>query len=143
MRQYDYRHNYILEKRKQRAFTLVEVVASVALLAVLLTASLMAYGRHASQIRQAHTQLAAINALDEVITDWMRYPSAYDGRTSGYCGAQSQFRWQVAQIPDVVTDTFGAQVLRWQVYDASDESLVAPVAQLDVLEPTRNLTPTP
>ena len=118
---------------RSRGITLIEVVVSLALMAILLTAVLMAYGRHVRQIRQAHQRLTAVKACDELISLWMQRPSQFVGRTSGVFAAHPELRWRLVPLMSPAADAFESLILRWEVFAASDRRSKFPLVQIDVL----------
>lgn len=53
-----------------RGLTIVEVIAGLALLSTLLVSILVTYRAHAAQVRGAQDRLAAIEAADDLLTEW-------------------------------------------------------------------------
>jgi len=117
-----------------RGFSLIEVVASLMLMGILMTSALMAYGSHAAQIRKANDRLAAIDACDALISDWMQRPSAFEGHTSGILNRpQQQYRWRRFVLNSHAANRFDAQVVRWEMYQQPRNKHSEPIVTLDVL----------
>lgn len=78
----------------RRAFTLVEVVASLMLLGTLLVGILTAHRRHSEQVRGARERLAGVAAAEGLLERW-RAEGAWGGTSnSGTFKDNSEFKWR-------------------------------------------------
>ncbi len=88
---------------RRRAFSLIEVVASLVLLGTLLVGILSAHRQHASQVRSAKARLGAIAAANRLLEQW---------RDEGVWGASAStgtfkdctdlaWRWNVVAAPEL------------------------------------------
>ena len=54
----------------KRGLTLIEVMASLALMGSLLAALVMSHGRHRKQVRLAEKRIVALEIADRLLTQW-------------------------------------------------------------------------
>ena len=78
---------------RARALTLIEVVASLVLLATTATALLLAQGRSLEQLRAVREQHMASKLARELITHWKLEPPAPTTAMEGSFGARAGWRW--------------------------------------------------
>lgn len=86
-----------------KAFTLVEVVASLLLLGTLLVGLLSAHRQHTRQIRSAELRLEAIAAADQLLKSWQTEGTWGSVKSSGRFKDHEKFVWQwtVRTSPDL------------------------------------------
>lgn len=115
----------------RRAFTLVEVVASLMLLGTLLVGILATHRRHAAQIRSAQARLAAIASADKLLADWREQGMWGAAAPSGNCeGSELAWRWTVKNAPEL--RRVGAAIGRLEIVDKrSDDTL--PLVGVEIL----------
>lgn len=96
-------HARLFKNCCQRAFTLVEVVASLMLLGTLLVGILTAHRRHVEQIRNAKTRLAAIAVAENLLEQWRKEGTWGAVARGGTIKGSSEFawRWTVTTPPEL------------------------------------------
>jgi prepilin-type N-terminal cleavage/methylation domain-containing protein len=99
----------------RRAFTLVEVVASLMLLGTLLVAILVAHRRHVEQIRHAEARLAATEAADGLLAKWSAEGTWGATKNAGEFEGRPGLAWQWTVIPAQGLNRLGAAVGRLEV----------------------------
>lgn len=102
---------------RESGFTLVEVVASIALVGTLLVTILMAYGRTARQVRLAQKRLAAIEAADQLMQQWLLDPQTVPIDQSGTISEEDRLEWRTQSIEKEGTEMLGVEVVRLEVFD--------------------------
>lgn len=115
-----------------RAFTLVEVVASLMLLGTLLVGVLVAHRRHVAQIRTATRRLEAVAAADQLLESW-RAKGAWgpDSKSGRFAEASNLvWRWSVSTPPEL--RPIYAAIGRLEVLDASRTD-ARPLASVEIL----------
>src|SRR5688572_7323830 len=95
-----------------RAFTLVEVVASLMLLGTLLVGILVAHRRPAEQIRNAKVRLAAIETTDKLLAKWTEQGIWGAVAASGHFEDQSNLVWRWTVLPAPELRRVGAAIGR-------------------------------
>jgi prepilin-type N-terminal cleavage/methylation domain-containing protein len=91
--------NIFGRRRRRDGLTLVEVVVSLALLATLAVAILIAYGSHQRQMRAAQLQLEAQQIADELLAGW--YDSANPiprDRFGAVSGREDSWWWRTTTV---------------------------------------------
>jgi hypothetical protein len=101
----------------RRAFSLVEVVASVFLVGTLLVAVLVAHRRAITQTRLAQRRLDAVETLDQLLIA-RQGPDAEDYQLArGKAPGQNPFLWRSTMRDEPSLVELGAGVLRIELYD--------------------------
>jgi len=114
-----------------RAFTLVEVVASLMLLGTLLVAILVAHRRHVEQIRHAEARIAAVEAADGLLAKWSAEGTWGATKNDGEFEDRPGLAWRWTVIPTPGLTRLGAAVGKLEVI-GNDGSVLS---QVDLLTP--------
>lgn len=121
-------------RRARRGTTLIEAVASLALLGALLTALLLARSRVTRQMAAADRRLAAVGTADTLLNQWWQggnLPRNSAGQT------RDGFAWSTRVVRNAPAEQLGAAVLRLEVSDASPRPAMPPVV-VELLVPAAN-----
>jgi len=110
----------------RRAFTLVEVIASLMLLGTLLVAILVAHRRHVQQIRSAEARLVAVQAADGLLAKWSAEGSWGAATSTGEFEGRRDLTWRWTVIPQPELSRLGAAVGRLEVV-GNDGSILSHV----------------
>lgn len=103
---------------RTNGFSLIEVVASLMLVGTLLVTVLTAHRQNARQTRTAQQRLAAINVLDELLSDpEMLAQMEPDGKVPG----EHPFYWRTSVRADAAANQLGAMIWRVEVFDPGYE----------------------
>ena len=102
----------------RRAFTLVEVVASLMLLGTLLVSILVAHRRHVQQIRSADCRLAAVQAADGLLAKWSADGSWGATKNEGEFEGRTDFTWRWTITPAPELNRLGAAIGKLEVVGA-------------------------
>ena len=89
---------------KRGGVTLVEVVASIAILSTLLTSILFAYGQHIRQLKKADQILTAVQLADDFLTDGVITKTIGELEPAGVFQADTDFVWRIQSKPAVVSN---------------------------------------
>lgn len=104
--------------RSQNGFSLIEVIASLMLVGTLLVAVLTAHRRNLQQTIRAEKRLAAVTALDALMTERMSPSSEKNDDLPEYqIAGYPDFLWRSHDRYDAAAESLGAVVLRIEVYD--------------------------
>jgi prepilin-type N-terminal cleavage/methylation domain-containing protein len=105
-------------KSYRRAFTLVEVVASLALAGTLLVAILVAHQRHVAQVRRATVRMRAIEAADKLLSSWRSDETGGPTKASGNLPGAPEFswRWTIRECREL--SSVGAAIGRLEIWNA-------------------------
>jgi Tfp pilus assembly protein PilE len=105
---------------RRKGLTLVEVVASLLLLACLLTGILTAYANHARQIRRAQLRLRAVTIADRMLTGWIRTSTAIPENSSGTVPDDATLKWQTRTVDGPEShEAMGIHVVRLEILGAT------------------------
>lgn len=125
-----------MRSAKYTGLTLIEVLASLTLLATLLVAVLKSHDRLARQSRLAHERLAAIEAAERLLDEWsVTEPMAIPAR-SGQTIGEPSFHWTIETREDPNLDRFGVQVATLSVLPEKDSGDGIPLARVEFLTTT-------
>ncbi len=89
------RWKHISANNPNRAFTLIEVLASVALLGALLSMMLISVARHTEQARMAQDRLEAFQIADSLLTDWLVQNGGVIPSEQGSIQGHPDWEWQI------------------------------------------------
>ena len=119
----------------RRAFTLIEVVASLALSGTLLVTILMAHGRHVTQVRRAAMRVRAVEAADNLLSSWRIADTGGPTKASGNLPNTPEFswRWTVRECREL--SPFGATIGRLEILNRVSDGHQA-VVSVEVLTNT-------
>lgn len=118
--------------------TLVEVVASLVLLATLVTSMLLAYSAHHRQALLAIRKQKAIEVADEMLATWYASTEPTVPRNgSGTVLGSDGLVWRTSVVHQNVVETLPVEVVRLQVLRAEGGARAgsSPLAQVDVVVP--------
>ena len=104
---------------RRRGLTLVEVVASIALLGTMLTIIILAQGRHQRQIQRARTRIKACEAAEKLLTQWYvqneDIPIDHTGQVSG----DATFDWRTRTVDSHDVERIGATIVELSIWHAT------------------------
>jgi len=97
--------------------TLIEVIAALAILGTVLTASIMARGRFVQQDRSARHRINAAPVADRLLEGWWRQPDElpHHGR-----GSADGYFWRTSTRDDEQLTRWGVSVLRLELWRQGD-----------------------
>ena len=120
------------------AFTLIEVVAALALLAALLTSMVLAFSAHHRQSKLATQRQAAVVIADELLAKWFASSDPRIPRNgAGTLHASAPWSWRTQIVNQTNIDSLPVQIVRLEVFPqpVGDWAPVGALAQVDVLLP--------
>ena len=112
-----------------RAFTLIEVVASLMLMGSLLVGILVAHRRHAEQIRRADLRIEAAKFADGLLSKWSADASWGGGKTEGRIDETDELTWRWKVESDSRLSRVGAAIGMLEIVDKHGNS----AAQVELL----------
>ena len=126
--------------------TLIEIVAGLVILGTVLASLAIARGRFARQWSAADRKLAAVRALDALVTEWMNAPGdgAVPLNREGRVADSRGLLWRTRAFRDPEARRLSAVIVRVEVTDRTE----SPLAAVDLLvhvspatQPARGGTP--
>lgn len=120
---------------ENRALTLLEVVAALALLTTMLVMILAAHDRLAHQTRRAELRLVAIDAADQLLATWTTTSPMVIPAAQGELATRPPLYWQVTAIASPELLPYGVGVAELRVFDeqAASAHQGAPLASVEFL----------
>lgn len=110
--------------RSRRGFSLIEVVASIALLSVMMVAVLMAWTRNKEQIERSQQKLIAAELLDQRLGRWFANgngpPFPSQGRFAG-----TGFKWKTYRTVNAQRMPAGLLSVTVEVVDRRNRKLLS------------------
>ena len=121
---------------KRGAFTLLEVVVGLVLLATVLVASLLALGRHQRQVRMSADRYAAISIADRLLASWFDSAKAIPLLASAVIVERPGWLWRTEVVANRTVMGRNCTVVRLQIVDRSvpDRGEVV-LASVETLQP--------
>jgi type II secretory pathway pseudopilin PulG len=119
----------------QPAFTLLEVVAGLTLMATVLVASLLSFSAHHRQRRLAESKLAAVAVADELLGELSASREGIPRAGRGMIPGQPTWFWQTRIVAVAAPAQVPLQVIRLEVVEVTAEGSLLPLATVEVVEP--------
>jgi hypothetical protein len=107
-------------KARARALTLIEVVASLAILGTLLVSMLMARQRYSRQWTLAVRKGEAVSAADQLLSEWWRDPRKLPLEGRGVIAGHPDLMWRTRTMDNRDADALDAQVVRLEVFTQAE-----------------------
>lgn len=120
--------------------TLIEVVASIVLLATVLTGMVIAKSRHTRQLALSQRISAAVRAADELIATWHLSSEGVPVDQTGSIAGDHLLQWRTRLVAGHELEAWRASVVRVELMDANhqatDASMEAkPLVSVDIVVP--------
>lgn len=122
---------------KTRGLTLIEVIASIALLGALMVAMLTVHSKHTRQVKLAAKKQTAATLADELIGGWFKSPEPFPANTSGQFVNNSDFRWTTQAQRMSANGNWKTVVIKLQVWHQSTSQ---PLIEIELLENAESIT---
>ncbi len=119
--------------RCKSAFTLMEVVVGLVLMASVLVASLLAFSAHRKQLRNADAKIAAISIADELL---YRLSESRDGiplSATGPIANQPNWFWRTRPTGNIVATGVPVRVIRFEIVESNGQTIRV-LTSVDVVE---------
>ncbi len=115
----------------RNGLTLVEVIASLAMLATLLVGALMAYNGHAEQMNKAKLKREAIRRIDLKLCEWTS-SSGVPAAGSGDLPGEVPLVWKAQVINTKYHNALGIDLVRITVESPDKTTYKEPLISLEV-----------
>lgn len=113
--------------RSPRGLTLIEVLASLALLGTLLVALVQARGDHLRQWTLAQRKLEAVDAAERLLEAWWADPATLPRSGSGTLDGGWRWRTQVREAPALEHEALHAELVRLEVLEAEGPKVLVTI----------------
>lgn len=116
-------------------FTLIEVMAALAILGSLLVAAVMAKSRLHRQWSTAEARLRCVAAADELLATWWQDLERFPRSAAGPVPTDPQLSWRTRVLDDEPIEGLRCQIVRLEILDPRANPQTSPALALDVLLP--------
>lgn len=117
------------------AFTLLEVVVGLLLMATVLVGSLLSFSAHRKQRRVAESKIVAVGLADEWLTRWSASPEGIPSAGGGPIAGKPSWFWQTSIVGTAAPAGVPLRVIRFQIFEVTDERRQRPLTTVEVVEP--------
>jgi prepilin-type N-terminal cleavage/methylation domain-containing protein len=108
----------LIQRKRPRGLTLVEVVAGLALLSTLLVAVLTTKARVTRQWSHAQRKLQAVAAADRLLAEWWpRRGDAFPRQSSGRVSGDTGLRWRTMPVANEPLNALRTTAIRLDILD--------------------------
>ena len=122
----------------RNALTLVEVVASIALISAILVGMLMAHARHQRQIKLAKDIKLAAQLADKKLADWFLDETPIHAGGSGEFSDNVNFFWRTSPSNAQFSNrAWAAEFVEFQVFHRRDDT---PLIRIHLIASDRRVT---
>ena len=124
-------HHKSLHSHHTRAFTLIEVVVGLTLMATVVVASLLAFSAHQKQIRQARSKIAALQISDDLLNRMSASRSGIPPFATGTIPEHPNWTWRTRVTEETTLAQLPVLIIQLQIIQRQADS------QLNLLASTR------
>ena len=121
--------------KHQYAFTLLEVVVGLTLMASVLVGSLLSFSAHHQQRRLADAKIAAVAVADQLLNEMLGTREGIPAVGRGLIAGRPNWFWRTNVIGAAAPAQIPIQVIRLEVVEVNNEGRMLPLATVDVVEP--------
>ncbi len=109
----------------------------MALLSTLLIGVLVAHSKHVTRIKHDRARIAAVNATDRLLQEWMRLGVLVPRNDRGHFGGHEELFWQTRVIERRHANQLGIEVVRLEVFtENSPQFSYEALLSVDVAAPS-------
>ena len=121
--------------RSSAGLTLIEVIASMALLTTLLVGIVCAEGRHARQIRAAKERIGLVHQVDQLLSQWLKTDKVIPREATGLLPGSDQYVWQTHLLSDSANFDLQVEAVRLEVRPRTDLNSQRSLLTIDLAVP--------
>lgn len=121
--------------KRHPGFTLVEVIAGVALLGTLLAGLMLGFSKHVRQYQAARLRIQAIDKLDRQLELWYANGDELPIDSEGPLSAQPPLTWHTTTVRSPQAQRLNAVIVRVEVRRSDRADSSPPVIAVELLHP--------
>ena len=121
--------------KRDSAFTLLEVVVGLTLMASVLVGSLLAFSAHQKQRRHAEAKLAAVSLADQMLHQFTASRDGIPALGRGPIPGNPTWFWRTSVVGTRAPAQVLLKVIRLELIELTDEGSQRPLVTVDVVEP--------
>lgn len=118
----------------RNAFTLLEVVVGLALMASVLVASLLSFSAHRKQIRAADARIAAVTVADDLLQQFSVRPEGLPRFGRGPIPGYPNWIWQSVVVGNAAPVQVPMHVIRFSIMEVGRDSELEELVWVNVME---------
>jgi len=128
--------NNSYHSRLRQGFTLIEVVAGLAILGSVLAGVTLAHARHTRQRAEAQRRLIAVAAAHSLLTEWWQedvdpLPQNDNGPITGLA-QHTGLSWRTSQIDGPTDHPAGIVTIRLELFEKRPDESIASIVVVDL-----------
>ena len=116
------------------AFTLLEVVVGLALMATVLVASLISFTSHRKQLRTADLRIAAAAIADDLLEQFTTRPEGMPRFGRGPIAGRANWIWQSVVVGNTAPVDVPMYVIRFSIMEVGDNGELKELVWANVME---------
>lgn len=120
--------------KRVRAFTLIEVVVGLTLMASVLVGSLLALSAHRKQRRTADAKLVAVRFADDLMNRFFSLSEGIPLAARGVVPGQPGWMWRTSLVGSAAPAGIPLQVVRVEVLDQSTSAGERTLVSIEVVQ---------
>ena len=117
------------------AFTLLEVVVGLTLMASVLVGSLLSFSAHHQQRRIADAKIAAVTVADQLLDELSGTREGVPAVGRGMIAGRPNWFWRTNVIGTAAPAEIPMRVIRLEVVEVINKGRMLPLATVDLVEP--------
>jgi hypothetical protein len=121
-------------RHQRSAFTLVEVVVGLALMASVLVGSLISFSAHQRQLSSAESKLAAVSIADDLLSRLSGSREGVPRAGRGTIAGRAGWFWQTRIVGAAAPAGIPLQVIRLEVIEVRADRTVRVLTHVDIVE---------
>jgi type II secretory pathway pseudopilin PulG len=120
---------------RSAAFTLIEVIAGLTLMATVLVGSLLSFAAHQKQRRFADAKIAAVTIADDLLHVMSNSPDGIPATGRGRIPGQRNWFWQTSVVGAMAPAQTPIRVIRFEIMEQSSPGQIRALVTVDLFQP--------
>lgn len=120
---------------RSTAFTLIEVIVGLTLMATVLVSSLLSFAAHQKQRRFADAKIAAVTVADDLLHVMSASPEGIPARGRGLIPGQRNWFWQTSVVGAMAPAQVPMRVIRFEIIEQSSQGSLRALVTVDLVQP--------
>ncbi len=125
----------VRSRDRRPAFTLVEVLVGVTLMATMLVGSLLAFAAHRKQQRFADQKLRAVALADSLLDQLSHRPGGIPSTGRGPVASSPGWYWQTSPVRAIAPSRIPLTVIRFEIVGRSPDGSAKSLVNVELVRP--------
>ena len=121
---------------RRRAFTLLEVIVGLTLMATMLVGSLLAFAAHQKQRRLADAKLLAVAVADDILNRMHTAANGIPQNDRGMIVGKPNWFWQTSVVGSISAAEVPMRVVRFQIIEQPNGQPFRALVTIDLVQPS-------